>query len=398
MNNKIQPNKSKLKNFNLLIAGGKTGGHLFPGIAVAQALKTANPTAKILFVGTDAPFEISTLKRYGFNHKSIMAKPIKGGSLVGKLYAISLILVSLIQSLIILARFKPDFVLGVGGFSSFAVVLAAWILRIPRAIQEQNSIPGITNRMLTRFVDTIFTAFETTRGMDHNPKTRYVGNPIRQTSPITPMDPSQEQGQTSSKKSKPEATAKITTETASKPGDFTILVTGGSQGAANINHAFIEAVRLMDDPGQIHIIHQTGVEDEAKIRKAYDTLSLNVRVQAFFHDMPSLQDSASLVITRAGAGTISELCIKGLPAILVPFPHAADDHQTGNAKILADKGAAILIADQKLTGPLLKETIQSLMADTQKRKQMKIAIKQLAMPNADTLIATAILNTKDQGK
>jgi len=284
--------------------------------------------------------------------------------------------------LIILARFKPDFVLGVGGFSSFAVVLAAWILRIPRAIQEQNSIPGITNRMLARFVDTIFTAFETTRGMDQNPKTRYVGNPIRQTSSINPKDPSQESR----------------SETAIKPGDFTILVTGGSQGAASINNAFIEAVRLMDDLSQIHIIHQTGLADEAKIRKAYGKLSLGATVQAFFHDMPSLQDSASLVITRAGASTISELCIKGLPAILVPFPHAADDHQTFNAKILADKGAAILIADHKLTGPLLKETIQRLMADTKKLKQMKIAIKQLAMPNADTIIATAILNTKDQGK
>ncbi|MCP4722924.1 MAG: undecaprenyldiphospho-muramoylpentapeptide beta-N-acetylglucosaminyltransferase, partial [Desulfobacteraceae bacterium] len=171
-----------MKNkFNLIIAGGKTGGHLFPGIAVAQAIKSKNPNAKVLFIGTDAPFEVSTLETYGFDHKVIISKPIKGGSLVGKLYSTGLILVSLIQSLIILTRFKPDFVLGVGGFSSFAVVLAAWILRIPRAIQEQNSIPGITNRLLSRFADTIFTAFETTRGMEQNPKTRYVGNPIRRT-------------------------------------------------------------------------------------------------------------------------------------------------------------------------------------------------------------------------
>ena len=158
-------NKINLNKFNLLIAGGKTGGHLFPGIAVAQALKTANPGAGVLFVGTDAPFEVSTLKTYGFDHKVIISKPFKGSNIISKLSSAGIILVSLIQSLLILTRFKPDFVLGVGGFSSFTVVLAAWIVRIPRGIQEQNSIPGITNRLLSRFADTIFTAFETTKGM-----------------------------------------------------------------------------------------------------------------------------------------------------------------------------------------------------------------------------------------
>ncbi len=370
-------NKSDLNKFNLVIAGGKTGGHLFPGIAVAQALKSENPHARILFVGTDAPFEISTLKTYGLNHKTIISKPIKGGSLMDKLTSSSLILVSLIQSLIILTRFKPDFVLGVGGFSSFAVVLAAWILRIPRAIQEQNSIPGITNRLLSRFANTIFTAFEPTKGMPINHKTQYVGNPVRRTSP--------RQGQNSNQDSN--------LGTDIKPGDFTILVTGGSQGAATINHAVIEALNLMDLT-RVHIIHQTGIPEESQIREAYDKLKVTSTVRAFFQDMPALQDRASLVITRAGASTISELSIKGVPAILVPFPYAADDHQTYNAKTLADKGAAILIADRDLTGQLLKETIQTLRTDKEKLKEMGIAFKQLAMPDADKIIAAVILNTK----
>ena len=373
-----------MKNkFNLIIAGGKTGGHLFPGIAVAQAIKSKNPNAKVLFIGTDAPFEVSTLETYGFDHKVIISKPIKGGSLVGKLYSTGLILVSLIQSLMILTRFKPNFVLGVGGFSSFAVVLAAWILRIPRAIQEQNSIPGITNRLLSRFADTIFTAFETTRGMDNNHKTRNVGNPIRRTSPVQPQKSNQGSSQNPSQ------------DLDINPEDFTILVTGGSQGAASINHAFVRAMELMDDLSRVYIIHQTGTAEENKIRDAYGKIAVRSTVQAFFHDMPALQDRADLVITRAGAGAISELTIKGVPSILVPFPHAADDHQTYNAKILENKGAAVLIADQNLTGSVLKETIKTLMGDKKALKQIGIAAGRLAMPDADKIIAASILNTKD---
>jgi UDP-N-acetylglucosamine--N-acetylmuramyl-(pentapeptide) pyrophosphoryl-undecaprenol N-acetylglucosamine transferase len=378
MNAKRDLAKFKLSKFNLIIAGGKTGGHLFPGIAVAQALKATNPEAKVLFVGTDAPFEVATLKIYGFSHKAIMAKPIKGGSLYDKLISIGFTLVSLIQSLVLLVRFKPDFVLGVGGFSSFAVVIAAWILRIPRAIQEQNSIPGITNRLLSRFSNTIFTGFETTRGMDQNPKTRYVGNPIRRANPVQTREPNN----------------KSNGMTDIKPEDFTLLVTGGSQGAASINHAVMAALNLMDLT-HLHIIHQTGLAEESQIQNAHAKLKVRSTVQAFFHDMPDLQERADLVITRAGAGTISELTSKGIPAILVPFPHAADDHQTCNAKILADKGAAILIADQDLTGPILKETLQELMEDKDRLKQMRIAARKLAMPDADKIIASAILTTKD---
>ena len=362
---------------NLIITGGKTGGHLFPGIAVAQALKAESPHSQILFVGTNSPFEISTLKTYGFAHKSIISRPIKGGTPFTKIYSFGIIFISLIQSLIILAKFKPDFVLGVGGFSSFAVVLSAWMMRIPTAIQEQNSIPGITNRMLARFAHIIFTAFETTKGMDRNPKTKYVGNPMRRESPGHAEE-------------KP-----LVTDIS--PQDFTILVTGGSQGAASINNAFTRAVKLMDKTPGLHIIHQTGIKDESHIREVYRHLKIKARVSSFFHDMPNIQGKADLVIARAGAGTISELSIKGVPAILVPYPHAADNHQTHNAKILEKKGAAIVISDQDLTGSLLKKTIQALRDDKKKREQMATAFKLLAMPDADKIIAAEILHTKDIG-
>lgn len=361
--------------FKLIIAGGKTGGHLFPGIAIAQALERLSQNAKILFVGTRAPFETNTLQSYGYAHKAIYSKPIKGGSLLGKLISVSVISISLIQSLIIMKTIKPDFVIGVGGFSSFAVVLAAWLLNVPTAIQEQNAIPGLTNRMLARFAKTIFTSFEHTQGFANNPKVRYVGNPVRKTELTDPV--------------------KDSTSLNIDPNRFTLLITGGSQGASSINTAFLNALELMDDPNQFNIIHQTGIKEETLIQERYKQCNIKATAKAFFHNMPDIQKTADLIITRAGAGTLSELCILGKPAILVPFPHAADDHQTANAKMLEEKGAAIMIKDADLTGSGVKTMIETLIQDKPRRKKMGKALKALAMPDADLEIATHIIQTKD---
>lgn len=358
-------------DIKLVIAGGKTGGHLFPGIAVAEALRKQMPGAGLLFVGTDAPFEIRTLKRYGFAHKSIHAKPIKGGNVLHKIGSMGYLAVSLVQSLLLLRSFKPDFVLGVGGFSSFAVVLAARILAIPTAIQEQNAVPGITNRILSRFAGVIFTSFPGTKGLEDHPKTRCVGNPVRIANINKPDIP---QGLR-----------------AFVPGRFTILVTGGSQGAKSINAAFTDALTLMDTRSQYNIIHQTGKSDETWVLKTYERMKLDVDAGAFFHAMPELQAKADLVIARAGAGTIAELAATGTAAVLVPFPHAADDHQTLNAKALEERGAALLIHDRDLTGPRLKKTIENLIHDDAKRNRMAANLKALAIPDADKKIAAHIL-------
>ncbi len=363
------------KNKRIIIAGGKTGGHLFPGIAVAQALKAIAPATKILFVGTDAPFEVNTLNRYGFAHKTITSKPIKGGSIINKILSSALVGISLIQALYILIRFKADFILGVGGFSSFALVLAGRILGRTTAIQEQNAIPGMTNRMLSKIANTIFISFEHTRGMPLNPKTLLVGNPIRRP-------------ETSAKETE---TEKITLGPVN-PEDFLILVTGGSQGAASINKAFAEAVQMMEDTKNIFIIHQTGQHSENEMAAFYKGKDLRVKAQAFFHDMPAIQDRADLVITRSGAGTLSELCIKGKPAILIPFPYAADDHQTANAANLTDAGAALMVEDKDLTGELLYSMIRDLRSNTKKRDEMAKAMKTLAMPHGANTIASHILN------
>lgn len=360
--------------FKLIIAGGKTGGHLFPGIAIAQALERLSQNARILFVGTDAPFEVNTLNAYGYDHKAIYSKPIKGGSILSKLFSLSVIIISMFQSLIIMKSIKPDFVIGVGGFSSFAVVLSAWLLGIPTAIQEQNAIPGITNRMLSKFARTIFTSFKDTKGFSHLPKTQFVGNPVR--------------SGTDAESAKFPACAELDTD---RP---TLLITGGSQGAASINTAVVDALTKMNMAGQLNIIHQTGITDETFVKGTYKAHQVEATVQAFFKDMPQFIRKADLVIARSGAGTLSELAAMGKPAILIPFPHAADDHQTANAQNLVDAKAAVMIQDKALTGKILRTEIESLLSNEEQLKRMGKAMQSLAMPDADKIIATHILETQ----
>ncbi|WP_321495526.1 undecaprenyldiphospho-muramoylpentapeptide beta-N-acetylglucosaminyltransferase [uncultured Desulfobacter sp.] len=365
------------KNKHVIIAGGKTGGHLFPGIAVAQALVEKNPSTKILFVGTNAPFETDTLARYGFAHKSIISRPIKGKNIFAKAWSAGLVGISLIQALGIIIRFRADFILGVGGFSSFALVLAGRILFRDTAIHEQNAFPGMTNRMLSKIARIRFISFKETKGMPENETTFLVGNPVRR-----PLDTHREN-----------TPVEESILDRINPDDFLILVTGGSQGAASINEAFTDALALMEDTGKLFIIHQTGKNAESQIQKFYGTTNIRHKAAAFFYDMPAIQDRADLVISRAGAGTVSELCIKGKPAILVPYPHAADDHQTANAKFLADQGACILIPDKDLTGERLLAAIEDLQHNPEKRSKMAGTMKALAMPHGADLIAGRIVGS-----
>jgi len=362
---------------HIIIAGGKTGGHLFPGIAVAQTVQALDPEAKILFVGTNAPFETGTLARHGFDHKAIISRPVKGGSLLSKTWSSALVLISIIQAMYIILRFRADFILGVGGFSSFALVAAGRLLFRKTAIQEQNAIPGMTNRMLSRIAHTIFISFKETKGMPVNHKTILSGNPIRRSS----------------------ASSKVTEAPVLElagPKDFIILVTGGSQGAGSINKAFMEAADMMEDTDNLYILHQTGELDVAETSDFYKKKNLKASARAFFHDMPTLQRRADLVITRAGASTLSELTVKGKPAVLVPFPHAADDHQTANAKNLADHGAALMIADKDLTGRALYTMIQDLRTHPKKLEQMGKAMAELARPKGADIIAWHILGPNTQ--
>lgn len=393
------------KNFKIIIAGGKTGGHLFPGIAIAQAVLRVKPDADILFVGTDAPFERGTLARYGFAHERISSAGIKGKGWGEKIRALLQIPLSLIQAAVIVRRFRPDIVVGVGGFSSGPVVLGARLCGVKTAIQEQNSIAGITNRILARFVHLIFTSFKETKGLMPSSRVIHTGNPIRRgeisLSDKGGTDISLEDGKSFFVDKKSSATDAEYGETKR----FTILVTGGSQGARSINSAFLDALQLMKYRGQYQIIHQTGATDEKRVLMAYKEMrgdknsdnfeqpdnlweSEKISAKAFFNDMPKMQSIADLIICRAGAGTISEITAVGKASLLVPYPYAADDHQTYNAKSLADRGAAWMVPDHQLSGELLKERIEFAYTHPDELLKMAHRAKELGNPFADETIAS----------
>ncbi len=343
---------------NIIIAGGKTGGHLFPGIAIAQAFLTAAPGTRILFVGTGEVFETTTLDRYGFDHTAISISGIKGKGLWGKLSTALRLPVSLIQSFIIVRRFKPDLVMGVGGYASGPVVLVARLLNILTAIQEQNTIPGITNRILSRICHVVFTSFASTRGLSKNAVVHHTGNPVRQSSIQSSGPGPSDSGQAS--------------------GRFNLLVTGGSQGARSLNQAMVGAMVLLKEPAAVRLVHQTGKADATEVADAYQALGVDAVARAFFDDLPQRMAAADLIVSRAGAGTISEITHLGKPSILVPYPHAADDHQRFNAQAVQDQGGAILILDRNLTPERLKTAIEGLQNNPERRRSMGRAAKAMA--------------------
>ena len=322
----------------VVVAGGGTGGHLFPGIAIAQEVMRRNPDNRVLFIGTDKPFEAEAVVRAGFTHRFVSAEGIKGRGLWRSLRAGIRIPVGLVQAMGILHGFKPDLVIGVGGYSSGPVVLGAWMLGIRTVLHEQNLLPGITNRMLSYVTDTIYVSFAETADRLGPKKSLLTGNPVRREF----IDDLQRLGRSST----------------TANGPFTILVVGGSQGAHAINQAVIDGLPRFRDRQQIRFIHQTGAADEDPVRAAYAATGVSGIAEPFFHDMARLYGEADLVVCRAGATTVAEVTALGKGILFIPFPHAADDHQRLNAKALADQGAAEMILESDLTGTLLAQRIQ----------------------------------------
>ena len=388
------------KGIRIIIAGGKTGGHLFPGIAIAQAVKTEDESSEILFVGTGEKFETETLEKYGFANTKIDCSGIKGKSIKAKLVSIVQIPFSIFQAIKIIKKFKPDIVLGVGGYSSGPVVLGAKITRILTAIHEQNYIPGLTNRILSRFVDIIFTSFENTKGLPESEKIICFGNPVRRSAKIASKDflETSDTGVKTEKSGEETKNKNRKTDTGKAEKKFTILVTGGSQGASSINRAFLDAVKLMDHPENYRIIHQTGRFDEKMIVREYENMGINAEAKAFFYNMPVLQEKADLIICRAGAGTLSEISAKGKASILIPYPYAANDHQRYNAEFMAGKGAAWVIADRKVSGKLLKEKIEFAEKNPGILSSMAGAAEKLSMPHADKNIAVKCIQLAEKAK
>ena len=347
------------KNFRLMVAGGGTGGHLFPGVAVAEEFLRRDPGAEVLFVGTGRPVEAEVLSKRNLKSRTIMAKGLKGKGLWNRIQALVALPVGFLQSIGVILSFKPDLVLGVGGYVSGPLVLAARLLGRTTAIQEQNSVPGMTNRILGRIVDLVFVGFDASRKYFPASKTRLTGNPIRE-------------------EIKAEANREKNFD-----GPFTLLVAGGSLGAHALNLAVADAVTLLASEGvKPRLIHQTGAADFEMVQKTYRDIGLEAEVKPFFQDMERAYREASLVICRAGALTVAETAVMGLPAIFSPLPWAADNHQEYNARFLTDAGAAEIMHQRDMTPDALAAMIKTLAADKGRLKQMSEAAKIAARPNA----------------
>jgi UDP-N-acetylglucosamine--N-acetylmuramyl-(pentapeptide) pyrophosphoryl-undecaprenol N-acetylglucosamine transferase len=326
--------QTNLKALHIVIAGGGTGGHLFPGIAVAEALKAIDPANKILFLGTDRPLEKKIMSQTSFSHAVIPAGGLKGLTLKTKIQSLLQIPKGVLKAIRIYNEFVPHIVLGVGGYVSAPCVLAANLMGIPVVIQEQNSIPGLTNRMLAKTSDRIFVSFPQTVNWFMAKKTVYTGNPVRKKIVV--------------------ASKKLTKKT---NDSFTVFIVGGSQGSSPINKAIIDSLEHLKNQN-VTFIHQSGPDDESILIRAYKKQNIQADVRPFFHDMITPYQQADLIICRAGATTVAELSILGKPAIFIPFPHAADDHQVKNAQAIVDAGGAEMIIENQLSGYLIADRIR----------------------------------------
>ena len=339
----------------VILAGGGTGGHLFPGLAVAREFQRRDRRTEILFVGTQQGIEARVLPREGLALETIPVRGLKGRGVRGIVDALYGIPAGLLRSLAIIRSFRPHLIIGLGGYASGPLLLAAKLKGIRCAIMEQNLRPGFTNKLTARFVDRIFTSYR--ESVQYFPKAKVVetGNPIRW-------------------KKLPEI---------DRSGKFTLLVFGGSAGAHRINLAVVDAMKQLSDLAPtLRIIHQTGEADFSTVKAAYAELPIEAEVTAFIDKMDDAYARADLVLCRAGATTVAELTAFGKAAILVPFPYAIYDHQRGNAQVLQSHGAAEMILDQALSGELLAQRIRDYLSNRERIEKMAAAARALGRPEA----------------
>lgn len=372
------PEAASEEGLRIVIAGGGTGGHLFPGIAIAEAFEARIAGSRPLFITTGRPIEERVLAAGTYATCRITAAGFKGVGPVGKLKALFKVPAGLIAALMLFIRFRPHAVVGMGAYSAAPVIVAAWMLRIFRVIHEQNRIAGMTNRFLARFANRIYVSFPDTAIGARPDKILFTGNPIRGAI-----------GQ---------AQAKELAEAGLKP--FTVLILGGSQGAHAINLSVMAALAHLQASQwgtRLRFIHQTGAADCEMVREAYAKAGIEARVDAFFDDMAACYAAADLIICRAGATSVAETAAAGLPAVFIPYPYAADNHQYFNAKSLVDAGAAEMIDQEKAGGHVLAERILFYAENEAERTQMQARIRDFSRPDAAQAIVSDICRALGTG-
>lgn len=347
---------------SVLITAGGTGGHVFPALAVAMDLRAHG--VEVIWLGTRAGIEARVVPSAGIAMEWISVAGLRGKGVLSWIMAPVKLARALLQTAAIFMRRKPQVVLGMGGFVAGPGGVVARVFGKPLLIHEQNAVAGLTNRLLARIATQVLSAFPGSFAATQS--CELVGNPIRA-----------------------EIAALYETPPSKQAGPLKILILGGSLGAQAINQLIPDALTLLPGGSSYEIWHQTGRgRDEATLAR-YHALQLQARVEPFIDDMAGAYAWADFVICRAGALTISELAIVGLASLLIPYPHAVDDHQTKNAQYLADEGAAVMVQQDQLTAKQLAELLQSLLAERDRVVQMSRAARNLAKPDATQRVSAA---------
>ncbi len=344
----------------LMLTGGGTGGHLFPAIATADAMCSRVPGSEILFVGTRRKMDKASIEQYGYATCSIHSKGLKGKNLWSLVQGLLVLPVSCVEAMFHVLRFKPDLVVGVGGYVTGPVVVAARLLGKPTLIHEQNSVPGLANRKLGGIVTRICLSLPGSEKSFPRGKTVLTGNPVRR------------------------ELLKLAGKCVGKHEiNRTLLILGGSLGAHRVNEIVCAAFALgVPALKNIQVIHQTGRIDTETVRKSYQASGVKARVAPFFKDMAAIYKEADLLVSRAGATTLAELSVLGKPALLIPYPHAADSHQEKNAEYYVQGGGARMFLEEKLTPEILAEQLAELLNDSEELNTMGRAMRERAFPKA----------------
>ncbi len=319
---------------------------MYPAIAYAKEFQRQDSSGTIIFIGTGKSLENTILRQEGFQTEAIRMEGLVGRGLFDKVRALWLLPRAVVQAYSVLRSVRPDLVIGTGGYFSPPVVIAAWLLRIPRILLEPNAMPGFANRLLGPLANKIMLAFEDARSFFSPSKVKVIGTPIREEF--------------------------VLTDSPKFPENLShVLVFGGSQGSQAINSAVLEALRTSSPMRErLTITHQTGEKDFLKVQAGYDRLNVRARVQPFIFNMAEELKKADLVICRAGASTLAEITALGKVAILIPFPSATHNHQEKNARVLGNEGAARVLSQAELNGMRLATEIEALMSDIPKLQEM----------------------------
>ncbi|WP_414839991.1 undecaprenyldiphospho-muramoylpentapeptide beta-N-acetylglucosaminyltransferase [Carnobacterium sp. TMP28] len=356
----------------IILSGGGTGGHIYPALALIKRMKQLDPSTEVLYIGTEKGLESKIVRNAGISFKSIEIQGFKRSLSISNFKTIQLFITSIQKSKKLIKEFQPDVVIGTGGYVCAPVIYAASKLTIPTIIHEQNSVAGVTNKFLARYVTKIAVCFEEAKNefSNYSEKVNYTGNPRAQEVVGAKPSPILEDYQL----------------IANQP---TVLIFGGSRGAKILNKAFLEALSRLKNR-EYQVLFATGEIHYESLKKQAEPFlknSSSISVVPYIENMPAVFANVELVVSRSGATTLAELTALGLPSILVPSPYVTNDHQTRNAESLTKRGAAKMIAESQLNGESLIESIDELMLNKELRKNMADAAKKLGLPEAaDDLI------------